>query len=90
MAMMSAFDLRGKDGCHRGVVDISRQVQNPRGCEGFGVVSNESWVCASPLRRLILGGRGRGFFLGILAAEALYATGGIDQLLLASEEGMAG
>ena len=40
MAMMSAFDLAGKDGCHKGVVDISRRVGSPRGCKGFGVVSS--------------------------------------------------
>jgi len=49
-----------------------------------------------PKKQRLLGGGCLGGFglagvgLGILAAEALDAAGGVDQLLLASEEGVAG
>src|SRR5579863_7799434 len=43
----------------------------------------------NPWQRLALG-RGCGsLFLGVLAAEALHAAGGVHQLLLAGEKGMA-
>ena len=47
-------------------------------------------IRANPWQKLALG-RDRGsLFLGVLAAEALHASGGIHQLLFASEKRMAG
>jgi hypothetical protein len=70
---------------------LERDMQNesPRRSEG-----RISRLSAYRCERLVLRRLGRvggcGRILGVLAAEALHATGGIHELLLAGEEGMAG
>ena len=46
-------------------------------------------ACGSKKRRLLLRGSGLGSGVGVFLGEALHASGGVDQLLFASEKGMA-
>jgi hypothetical protein len=46
-------------------------------------------ACGSKKRRLLLRGSGLGSGVGVFLGEALDASGGVDQLLFASEKGMA-